>query len=130
MFKKKIYQSSFINYFSNSTLQEPPKDLDPWLDSFSSWSHAQRLCAIDLLIGRCHPTQVRHMMAVIEPQFQRDFISLLPKGKKNCKSAQFAPKLSLKLCLKLFLKLSQKFSRSFPRNCPRNYPRNCLRNCP
>ena len=24
--------------------------------------------------------QVRHMMAVIEPQFQRDFISLLPKG--------------------------------------------------
>jgi len=59
--------------------QEPPKDLDPWLDSFSSWSHAQRLCAIDLLIGRCHPTQVRHMMAVIEPQFQRDFISLLPK---------------------------------------------------
>merc|ERR1719270_2135233 len=50
--------------------QEPPKDLDPWLDSFSSWSHAQRLCAIDLLIGRCHPTKVRHMMAVIEPQFQ------------------------------------------------------------
>ena len=84
MFKKKIYQSSFINYFSNSTLQEPPKDLDPWLDSFSSWSHAQRLCAIDLLIGRCHPTQVRHMMAVIEPQFQRDFISLLPKGKTKC----------------------------------------------
>ena len=65
-------------------LQEPPKDLDPWLDSFSSWSHAQRLCAIDLLIGRCHPTQVRHMMAVIEPQFQRDFISLLPKGEENC----------------------------------------------
>ena len=35
--------------------------------------------AIDQLIGRCHPTQVRHMMSVIEPQFQRDFISLLPK---------------------------------------------------
>ena len=27
----------------------------------------------------CEPQQVRHMMAVIEPQFQRDFISLLPK---------------------------------------------------
>ena len=40
---------------------------------------AQRLLAIDQLIGRCEPTQVRHMMAVIEPQFQRDFISLLPK---------------------------------------------------
>lgn len=25
------------------------------------------------------PTQVRHIMQVIEPQFQRDFISLLPK---------------------------------------------------
>merc|ERR1719486_1448338 len=27
----------------------------------------------------CEPQQVRHRMAVIEPQFQRDFISLLPK---------------------------------------------------
>lgn len=35
--------------------------------------------AIDELIAQCRPTQVRHMMAVIEPQFQRDFISLLPK---------------------------------------------------
>lgn len=58
---------------------EPPKNVDHWLNQFSSWSHAQRLAAIDLLIGHCHPTQVRHMMAVIEPQFQRDFISLLPK---------------------------------------------------
>ena len=59
---------------------DPPNNLDSWLDSFSSWTHAQRLLAIDQLIGRCHPTQVRHMMSVIEPQFQRDFISLLPKG--------------------------------------------------
>lgn len=43
------------------------------------WSNAERLCAIDQLIELCEPTQVRHMMAVIEPQFQRDFISLLPK---------------------------------------------------
>lgn len=35
--------------------------------------------AVDLLIEHCEPTQVRHMMKVIEPQFQRDFISLLPK---------------------------------------------------
>ena len=27
----------------------------------------------------CSTFQVRHMMSVIEPQFQRDFISLLPK---------------------------------------------------
>ena len=43
------------------------------------WSNAERLAAIDQLIDMCEPTQVRHMMAVIEPQFQRDFISLLPK---------------------------------------------------
>nr|CAD7262741.1 unnamed protein product [Timema shepardi] len=43
------------------------------------WSNAERLLAIDQLIDTCEPTQVRHMMQVIEPQFQRDFISLLPK---------------------------------------------------
>ena len=43
------------------------------------WSNAERLLAIDRLIETCEPTQVRHMMQVIEPQFQRDFISLLPK---------------------------------------------------
>ena len=63
----------------SSIPQDPPKELTPWLDSFSNWTHQQRLMAIDQLINRCHPTQVRHMMAVIEPQFQRDFISLLPK---------------------------------------------------
>lgn len=35
--------------------------------------------AVDRLIEHCEPTQVRHMMKVIEPQFQRDFISLLPE---------------------------------------------------
>ena len=35
--------------------------------------------ALDELVELCEPTQVRHVMAVIEPQFQRDFISLLPK---------------------------------------------------
>lgn len=45
--------------------------------------------AVDELIQICEPTQVRHMMQVIEPQFQRDFISLLPKevsklGHTNC----------------------------------------------
>jgi hypothetical protein len=37
---------------------ETPKELNPWLDMFSTWSHAQRLIAIDQLIGNCHPTQV------------------------------------------------------------------------
>ena len=43
------------------------------------WSHPERLMALDELMELCEPTQVRHVMAVIEPQFQRDFISLLPK---------------------------------------------------
>lgn len=46
---------------------------------WQSWSNAERMMALDELIGICEPTQVRHMMQVIEPQFQRDFISLLPK---------------------------------------------------
>lgn len=37
------------------------------------------MLALDELIDSCEPTQVKHMMQVIEPQFQRDFISLLPK---------------------------------------------------
>lgn len=43
------------------------------------WRNAERLMAIDRLIETCEPMQVRHMLEVIEPQFQRDFISLLPK---------------------------------------------------
>ncbi len=34
---------------------------------------------LDEVVALCEPTQVRHVMSVIEPQFQRDFIYLLPK---------------------------------------------------
>lgn len=53
--------------------------LDEWLEKFKSWSPSQRVSALDELIDICEPRQVRHMLEVIEPQFQRDFISLLPK---------------------------------------------------
>lgn len=46
------------------------------------WSGPERLLALDELIDRCETSQVKHMMQVIEPQFQRDFISLLPKEVK------------------------------------------------
>ncbi|KAL5013000.1 hypothetical protein ScPMuIL_011551 [Solemya velum] len=59
--------------------ENPPPKLAEWLNTFKSWSNAERMMALDELIGICEPTQVRHMMQVIEPQFQRDFISLLPK---------------------------------------------------
>lgn len=61
------------------TKDNPPPELQEWLVQFQKWSNAERLLAVDRLIEQCEPTQVRHMMKVIEPQFQRDFISLLPK---------------------------------------------------
>ncbi|KAJ8936215.1 hypothetical protein NQ318_014844 [Aromia moschata] len=61
------------------TKDNPPPEMSEWLAQFSTWSNAERIMAINELIARCEPTQVRHMMQVIEPQFQRDFISLLPK---------------------------------------------------
>ncbi|CAD7004288.1 unnamed protein product [Ceratitis capitata] len=61
------------------TRENPPPELQQWLSQFQRWTHVERLLAIDRLIEYCEPTQVRHMMKVIEPQFQRDFISLLPR---------------------------------------------------
>ncbi|XP_055611353.1 F-box/WD repeat-containing protein 7 [Uranotaenia lowii] len=61
------------------TKDNPPPELNDWLMQFQRWTPVERLVAIDLLIEHCEPTQVRHMMKVIEPRFQRDFISLLPK---------------------------------------------------
>lgn len=61
------------------TKDNPPPEMANWLAQFAKWSNAERLMALTELIASCEPTQVRHMMQVIEPQFQRDFISLLPK---------------------------------------------------
>lgn len=61
------------------TSVQPPAGLQEWLKMFQSWSGPEKLLALDELIDSCEPTQVKHMMQVIEPQFQRDFISLLPK---------------------------------------------------
>ncbi|XP_067322478.1 F-box/WD repeat-containing protein 7-like isoform X1 [Anolis sagrei] len=57
----------------------PPPELQDWLRTFQRWSSSEKLLALDELIDRCEPPQIKHMMQVIEPQFQRDFISLLPK---------------------------------------------------
>lgn len=86
------YQSTFINLQKSSrqnliatqrmripSKEHPPDKLAEWLQIFQNWGNAERLMALDELITHCDPTQVRHMMQVIEPQFQRDFISLLPK---------------------------------------------------
>ena len=59
--------------------QQPSQEMLEWLERFGRWSQPDKLQAIDRLISACQPLQVRHMMSVIEPQFQRDFISLFPK---------------------------------------------------
>lgn len=63
----------------HSETAKPPDGLTDWLDKFSTWSRDERLIALNDLIGLCDMSIVRHMMAKIEPHFQRDFISLLPK---------------------------------------------------
>lgn len=50
-----------------------------WCPCPQRWSGPEKLLALDELIDRCEPSQIKYMMQVIEPQFQRDFISLLPK---------------------------------------------------
>ncbi|XP_039265329.2 F-box/WD repeat-containing protein 7-like isoform X2 [Styela clava] len=67
---------------SLNVLKLPPTNvegLSDWLTKFQKWTASDRITAIDQLIDVCEPRQVRHMLEVIEPQFQRDFISLLPK---------------------------------------------------
>ncbi|CAG2165116.1 unnamed protein product [Oppiella nova] len=55
--------------------------LDSWLKTFYNWSHNERIQALDSLVSSdiCEVQQIRHLLTLIEPQLQRDFISLLPK---------------------------------------------------
>lgn len=81
---KKIYSVSGKPWCRKLNMFTPPQPLKlkSWLDTFKGWSSAERLVALDHLIDTCEAPQVRFMMQVIEPQFQRDFISLLPKEVK------------------------------------------------
>ncbi|CAB0029609.1 unnamed protein product [Trichogramma brassicae] len=81
----------------NSTLTQivssPARDeLEIFRLDLKKWTNVERLLAIDQLIECCEPTQVRHMMQVIEPQFQRDFISLLPRELALCVLSFLEPK--------------------------------------
>lgn len=46
------------------TKDNPPPEMSHWLIQFSAWSNAERIMALNELITRCEPTQVRHMMQV------------------------------------------------------------------
>lgn len=63
------------------------------------YSNAQRCIVIDHLVELCEPTQVRHMMQLIEPQFQRDFISLLPREVSHIKFVQYYIKYNFYLAV-------------------------------
>ena len=82
-----------------SCMTVPPANLDTWLQIFRDWTNEERTSALNALVDVCDMSLVRHLMAKIEPQFQRDFISLLPKElalyvlsflepKDLCKAAQ------------------------------------------
>jgi len=58
---------------------DAPPALQAWVDTYLAWSGEQRLAALDQLLEVSDSAQVRHMMQVIKPRFQRDFISLLPR---------------------------------------------------
>lgn len=56
-----------------------PLFLQQWLDTFIGWQAEHKTAALDGLITLCDSAQLKHLMEQIRPQFQRDFISLLPK---------------------------------------------------
>ncbi|XP_076446770.1 F-box/WD repeat-containing protein 7-like isoform X2 [Babylonia areolata] len=70
--------SSLSSVNGAAELQDPPR-LQQWLDTFKLWSNAEKAMALDDLISHCELPEVRHMRDLLEPHFQRDFISLLPK---------------------------------------------------
>ncbi|KAF7488947.1 F-box/WD repeat-containing protein 7 [Sarcoptes scabiei] len=66
---------------SGSSRKAQPHNLEEWLRMFHNWNHHERIAALDLLVYNeiCDIQQMRHLLSIIEPQLQRDFISLLPK---------------------------------------------------
>lgn len=50
-----------------------------WVDGFKQFSESDKLGALDLLTDMCDTSQARYILKKIEPRFQRDFITLLPK---------------------------------------------------
>ena len=66
-------------HLSSSGFLSNSPEMENWLQIFHSWAFEEKKHALDELMARCHPPIIRHVMSSIEPRFQRDFISLLPK---------------------------------------------------
>lgn len=91
----------FLDLSDKSINFARPANLEQWLDMFHGWTHDERLNALESLVNGeiCDIQQIRFLLSIIEPQLQRDFISLLPKElalyvlsflepKDLCKAAQ------------------------------------------
>ena len=46
---------------------------------YMNWNEKEKVIMLDSLINVSQASEVRHMLKVIEPHFQRDFISNLPR---------------------------------------------------
>lgn len=74
-----LSQSGEARCRRTSLCSHPPAGLKEWLQTFHHWGLEEKKYALEEIIDTCEPTLVRHMMGTIEPRFQRDFISLLPR---------------------------------------------------
>lgn len=66
---------------ASHTNQPPPPGLEDWIKTFAEWNNNDRLAALNALVTGdiCNLSQMRYLLSIVEPQLQRDFISLLPK---------------------------------------------------
>jgi F-box/WD-40 domain protein 7 len=57
------------------------RELHDWLLTFQRWTHTERISSLGSLVNSniCDIQEIRYLLSIIEPQLQRDFISLLPK---------------------------------------------------
>uniref|UniRef100_A0A5S6QI85 F-box domain-containing protein n=1 Tax=Trichuris muris TaxID=70415 RepID=A0A5S6QI85_TRIMR len=53
--------------------------VDHWIDEFQTWTSSEKIRALGRLVKSCSLIQLRELHRTIEPYFQRDFISHLPK---------------------------------------------------
>ena len=57
----------------------PPAHIGDWLAQFSQFPLSDKHTALDRLLDTCNFDQLRYMYSMIEPQFQFDIISKLPR---------------------------------------------------
>ncbi|CAD5120477.1 unnamed protein product [Dimorphilus gyrociliatus] len=83
--KNKLFCKPLMKRKSDSKEESKKKricktmNIEKWLNAFRSFSVSEQSDALEQLVQNCAPSQAKSLMASLESQFQRDFISLLPK---------------------------------------------------